>query len=185
MLHTHTDECTYIHINICIHIYMCVRVLRRVYIHTYKYMYTYMYVCESIYRVRHLCYNVRVSCVLVWCAWCDSTLTRTRFECVHIVLICVCCSVLQCVAVCCMWVCVKWLRIDAHTTCVCAYRLDLHLVQSVAECCSVAVCCVWVCDVILHSRTHNLRESCINICVVQSVAECCRVTQSVAECCRV
>ena len=178
---SHTHECTCVHVTYT---------HRRVYIHTYKYMYTYIYVCESIYRVRHLCYNVRVSCILVWCAWCDSTLTRTRFECVHIVLIWVCCSVLQSVAVCCnVLQCVAcgcaWCDCAlTHTRPACVHIVLLCMWCRVLQCCSVLQCVVCGCVMWFYIDTST---TCVNRAFIyvwckvsQSDAECSRKLQSVA-----
>jgi len=105
----------------------------------------------------------------------------------------VCCSVLQCVAVCCRWE----LRSIAVWCVLQCFAVCCSVLQCVAVCCrwelgSFAVWCVLQCVAVRcslelrrMSRWGHLRLACVAACfsVLQRVVACCIVLQCVAVCC--
>jgi len=81
------------------------------------------------------------------------------------VIRCVCCSVLQCVAVCCN-IC--------QSFCIAELRYQVCVLQCVAVCCSVLQCVAVCCNI---CQSFCIAELRYQVCVLQCVAVCCCVLQ--------
>jgi len=141
--------------------------------------YTYMCMCCSVLQMccrGLLCVagrrvTSRIQYVYVLQCVAEGCFVLQEDESHRIYLMCMGCSVLQCVAVCCsVLLCVAGRRVTSH----------IHICVCVAVCCSLLQCVAECCFVLQEDESRRIY---LYVYVLQCVAVCCSVLQCVAECC--